>query len=76
MTWAIRSPEDVARAVAGARSARGLTQAELAEQTGIARGYLAKLESGASTPMVLDRTIRLLRRMGATITITIEVGDG
>ncbi len=74
-TWVVRSPEDLARALAGARTARGLTQQQLAEQTGIGRSYLAELESGAASPMVIDRLLRALRRSGATVTVTVEAED-
>jgi hypothetical protein len=39
------------------------------------RGYLARLEAGASQ-LVLERSIRALRRMGATITVSIPRDDG
>lgn len=75
--WDVRSPEDLARALAGARTSRGLTQQELSEQIGVGRSYLAELESGAASPVAIERTLRALRRLGATITITVpEQGDG
>lgn len=64
----MRSGADLGRAIASARRARGLTQAELAEGAGVNRSYLATLEQGAST-LLLDRALRVLRRLGATITI-------
>jgi transcriptional regulator with XRE-family HTH domain len=73
--WAIHTPADVGRAIAGVRAERGLTQAALAERIGIDRGYLARLEAGAS-PLVLERSLRALRRMGATITISLPEDDG
>lgn len=72
--WTVRSPADVGRAIAGVRGARGLTQVELAERVGIDRGYLARLEAGAS-PLVLERSLRALRRMGATVTIALPDTD-
>ena len=75
-TWVIRAPDDLARALAGARRARGLTQAELAEELGVGRSYLAELESGAASPMVIERVLRALRRLGATVTITLPSDDG
>jgi transcriptional regulator with XRE-family HTH domain len=72
--WTIHNPADLGRAIAGARAARGLTQVELAEQVDIDRGYLARLEAGASQ-LVLERSLRALRRMGATITVTVPVKD-
>ena len=73
-TWVVRSGDDLGRAVAEIRHAQGLTQAELARQGAIDRTWLAKLESGRSAA-VLDHLLRLLRRLGATVTITFEATD-
>lgn len=69
--WTIRSPSDLGRAIAGARAERGLTQAQLAEEAGIDRSYLARLEADP-TALVLERALRALRRMGATITVDLD----
>ncbi len=66
--WTIRSPADLGRALAGVRAARGLTQAQVAEQTGIDRSYLVRLEAGMSV-LLLERALRILRRLGATVTV-------
>jgi transcriptional regulator with XRE-family HTH domain len=71
-SWTVRSGEDFARALSGVRQSRGLTQAQLAELAGVRPNYLAKLEAGLVRPIVLDRVVRMLRRMGATVTIEIE----
>ena len=77
--WTVRSPADLGRTVAGVRAARGTTQAELAGDLGIDRTYLARLEAGAST-LALERTLRALRHMGATVSVSFEddreSGDG
>lgn len=73
--WSINNPADLGRAIAGVRAEQGLTQEELARATGIDRGYLARLEAGAS-PLVLERSIRALRRMGASVTVSIQQDDG
>jgi transcriptional regulator with XRE-family HTH domain len=73
--WVVRSAEDLGRSIADIRRERGLTQAQLAEQSSISRPWLAKLEAGHSTP-VLEHLLRLTRRLGATITVTFEDGDG
>lgn len=73
--WSIRSPADLGRAIAGVRAARGLTQEGLAKAINVDRGYLARLEAGASQ-LVLERSIRALRRMGATVTVSIPRDDG
>jgi transcriptional regulator with XRE-family HTH domain len=52
-----------------------LRQEDLATQTGIDRTYLAKLEAGASS-IQLERALRALRRMGATVTITLAESRG
>jgi HTH-type transcriptional regulator/antitoxin HipB len=72
--WTIRSSEDLGRAVAELRRRRGLTQAELAANTGLGRSWLAHLETGHTTA-VLDHLLLLLRRLGATITVTIGDDD-
>lgn len=74
-TWTVRSTEDLGHAVAEIRRARGMTQHELAEQGGITRAWLAQLETGRTTP-VLNHLLRLLRRLGATVTITFGDDDG
>lgn len=74
MQWTIRSPADLGRAIAGARSARGMTQQELADEAAVDRSYLARLEAGAAK-LALERTLRLLRRLGATVTVTLPTDD-
>ena len=71
----VRSPSDLGRAIAGIRTVRGLRQEDLATRTGIDRTYLAKLEAGASS-IHLERALRALRRMGATVTISLAENDG
>ena len=72
--WSIHNPADIGRAIAGVRAEKGLTQEGLARQIGVDRGYLARLEAGAS-PLVLERSLRALRRMGATITVSLPEDD-
>jgi transcriptional regulator with XRE-family HTH domain len=69
--WAIRTPEDFGRTIADLRAQRGLTQAELAAKVGISRNYLALLEGGL-TVVLLERVLRLLRRLGADVTVTVR----
>ena len=74
--WTVRSGADLGRAISGVRVERGLTQADLARETGVNRSYLAELESGADSPLVIERALRALRRMGATVTVSLPVeGD-
>jgi transcriptional regulator with XRE-family HTH domain len=72
--WTVRLPGDLGRVIAGARAERGLTQDQLAEETGVDRTYLARLEAGGTT-LAVERALRMLRRMGATITVELEVTD-
>ena len=72
--WNIRSGEDLGRAIADVRASRGLTQSDLATQAGLSRAYLAKIEAGRSVSL-LEHELRLLRRLGATVTITVEMGQ-
>lgn len=76
-SWLVHNPGDIGRAIAGVRAERGLTQAQLAEELGIDRAYLARLESGPDQ-LVLERAILALRRMGATVTVSLssEKPDG
>lgn len=69
-SWIVRTPEDLGRAIAGVRSERGLTQADLAELLAIDRSYLAGLESANGSTLALERALRALRRLGAEVTIT------
>lgn len=72
--WSVRSPADLGRAVAGVRGEWGMTQEQLAAELGIERTYLAKLEAGAST-LLVERALRALRRLGATVTVTLPKDD-
>lgn len=66
----VRTAADFALAVAEARHAAGLTQAQVAERTGIERTYLARMEAGLST-VLLSRLLRVLTRLGARVTVTL-----
>lgn len=69
----MRSARDLGAIVAEARQIRGWTQEELAENTSIERGYLARIETGKSV-ILLDRVFRLLRRLGVEVTVTFPDG--
>jgi transcriptional regulator with XRE-family HTH domain len=74
-TWTIHSGADFGRTIADIRARRHLTQAQLAEQTGLSRAYLAQLESGR-TVTLLEHLLRTLRRCGANVTVTYTLDDG
>lgn len=69
-TMTIRTAADLGAAIAEARGRRELTQEQLARAVAMDRSYLAKLESGKSV-LLLERSLRLLRRLGAEVTVTI-----
>lgn len=70
-THQIRSGADLGRTIAQLRRDRNLTQAELAELAGISPAYIAKIETGR-TSSIVEHQLRVLRRLGATITIETE----
>ncbi len=69
--YTIRSPKDLGRVIADRRNSSGLTQAELAKTAAVSRSYLSQIEAGRSSS-VMDHSFRLLRRLGATITISFD----
>jgi transcriptional regulator with XRE-family HTH domain len=66
----VRSGADLGVAIQEARRAAGLTQEQLAARTSLDRSYLARIEAGMSV-LLLDRVLRVLRRLGAEVTVTI-----
>ncbi len=69
--WTVRTGDDLGRAVAGVRTARSMTQTEVAEMTGIDRTYLTRLENGATVAQI-ERALRVLRRLGATVSVELD----
>lgn len=69
--WRVYEGADLGRAVGEVRRARNLTQEQLAAESGLSRAWLARLETGRATP-VLNHLVRLLRLLGATVTVTFE----
>jgi transcriptional regulator with XRE-family HTH domain len=69
-TFTVRTGQDLGAAVREARLAAGLTQEQLSEATATERTYLTKMESGVSV-LLLDRALRLLRHLGAEVTVTL-----
>ena len=74
-TFTVRTGKDLGGAVREARLASGLTQEQLAEQTGLERSYLAKMEAGLSV-ILLDRAMRALRLLGAEVVVTFPARAG
>lgn len=69
--WIVRSGSDLGEAIGEIRADRGITQADLSEQLGVSRSWLAKLERGRTTQMV-SLLVRLLSNMGATIVVEFQ----
>lgn len=69
----VRSGSDLGRAIAELRIRRGLTQSELAELAGLSSAYVSKIETGR-TSAIVEHELRILRRLGARLTI--EAPDG
>lgn len=67
----IRSGADVGRAIRAVRDARGLSQSRAAELVGIDATYLSKIERGR-TVSLLEHQLRILRRLGAKVTVTFD----
>ena len=70
----IRSGQDVGRAIRAIRSTRGLTQAQAADLVGLEPSYLSKIERGR-TVSLLEHQLRILRRLGARVTVTFDEVD-
>lgn len=73
-TWEIRSGADLGRAIADIRALRELTQEQLAARVPLGRHSLAKIEVGRSA-ILLEQMLRVLRRLGAHVTVTFDDQD-
>ncbi len=65
----VRRGEDIGRALGNFRRLTGATQADVAARAGITRSRVAQIEAGLTTPLV-ETELKLLRLLGATVTIT------
>lgn len=72
-TFEIRSGKDIGSAISDMRQRRGRSQADVAEDAGLTREYLAQIERGR-TSSLLEHELRVLRRMGARVTVTFDDG--
>ena len=64
----VYSPGSLGAAVRHYRQQEGLSQAELAERTGLNRTYLSALEHGRETEQV-KLLLRVLRQLGGRMTL-------
>ena len=71
----VRSGADIGRTIAELRTRAGLRQDELGGLAGLTSSYISKIESGRSVSL-LEHELRILRRLGARITITDPDRDG
>lgn len=62
------TPASLGAAVRHYRQELGLSQAELAERTGLNRTYLSNLEQGRETEQI-KRILRLLKELGVRMTL-------
>jgi transcriptional regulator with XRE-family HTH domain len=67
----IRSGKDIGAAISDIRHRQGRSQVDAAEAAGLSRDYLAQIERGRTTSL-LEHQLRVLRRLGATITVTFD----
>ncbi|WP_435735874.1 helix-turn-helix domain-containing protein [Cellulosimicrobium sp. PMB13] len=65
-TSTARSARDLGAFVRRTRRARGLTQAQLADELGISRQYLSELENGVEN-LYVTRLFEVLDELGATM---------
>ena len=64
----VYTPDSLGAAIRHYRQEAGLTQAELAELTGLNRTYLSDLERGGETEQ-LRRLLRVLKQLGVRMTL-------
>jgi transcriptional regulator with XRE-family HTH domain len=64
----IYTATSIGQAIRHYRKQAGLTQAEFAEQVGVDRTYLSRLERGQETEQ-LRRILAMLRQLGVKITL-------
>jgi transcriptional regulator with XRE-family HTH domain len=64
--FSIGSPKDLGRTIAEARILAGVTQSTLAEETGIDRTYLSRMENGLDS-IQLERLFHVFRSLGVVL---------
>ena len=67
-TFRVYTSESIGAAIRHYRQQAGISQAELAELTGLHRSYLSNLERGRETEQV-RRILRVLRQLGVRMMI-------
>jgi transcriptional regulator with XRE-family HTH domain len=69
----VYTPAAIGAAIRHYRGRAGLTQAQLAEMSGLERTYLSRLENGHETEQ-LKRILAVLRQLGVRMTLHRESG--
>jgi len=67
-TFRVYTPDSLGAAIRHYRDEAGLTQAELAQLSGLNRTYLSNLEGGGETEQ-LRRLLRVLKQLGVRMTL-------
>lgn len=67
-SFRVYTPAALGTAIRHYRQQAGLSQAELAERTGLNRTYLSSLERGKETEQV-RRLLRVLKQLGVRVTL-------
>lgn len=74
-TQRIFGNKDVGRAIRAARTARGLTQIELAQHANVSRGVLQKLEGGRGTA-TLENVLKILHMLSLDLVVQARSEQG
>ena len=62
-------PRQVGIVVASARKAKGLTQADVAQQAAVSRQLVNRLEMGTATGIALDKLLSILEAVGCGLDV-------
>ena len=68
VSWTVRDPQGLGRAIRHFRNLQGLDQRQLADAAGLNRTYLSDLEQGKATEQS-TRLFRVLRRLGLEVVV-------
>ena len=75
ITSDIRSVRQLSVSLRDARTARGITQAELAEKAGVSRPWINQFEQGKLRNASINRIFTLCRILGVTPSVSYDVPD-
>lgn len=72
----IRAPRQIGAAIREARHEKGLTQQQLADSSGVSRGFINRLEKGESVAVYPEKLLSVLSALGLRLMIGEAVEDG